>query len=57
MPESIVSLGEYPNELYEKALRDWRSHDFLIDNKASAAKSKPKMTERVWMNFWPTRKS
>jgi DNA adenine methylase len=46
-----VMLSGYPNELYDSELRDWRHHDFHIDNKASAAKVKETKTERLWMNF------
>lgn len=46
-----VLLSGYPNDLYDRELRSWRHSDFQIDNKASSAKQKRIMTERVWMNF------
>ncbi len=46
-----VLLSGYPNELYDRELRDWNHNEFQIDNKASSAKRKRIMTERVWMNF------
>jgi hypothetical protein len=33
------------------ALPDWNRHDFIIDNKASAAKKKPRVIESVCCNF------
>ena len=49
--EGKVILSGYPNDLYDRELRDWNHTDFQIDNKASSAKQKRIMTERVWMNF------
>lgn len=49
-----VMLSGYPNPLYQLHLADWNYHDISIDNKASSAKQKPLMVERVWMNFDPT---
>jgi DNA adenine methylase len=46
-----VMLSGYPNDLYERELKDWKYKDIIIDNKASSAKKKPKKTERIWMNF------
>ncbi len=46
-----VMLSGYPNDLYDQELSSWNVKDFKIDNKASGAKVKPKMTERLWMNF------
>ncbi len=46
-----VLLSGYPNELYDKYLKKWSIRDIEIDNKASSAKRKPKMIERVWMNY------
>lgn len=46
-----VILSGYPSELYDSRLAGWRTVDFEIDNKASSAKRKPTMTERLWMNF------
>lgn len=48
-----VMLSGYPNPLYQLHLEDWSYHDIPIDNKASSAKQKPLMVERVWMNFDP----
>ncbi len=48
-----VILSGYPNELYDSRLSDWQTVDIAIDNKASSAKQKPKMVERLWMNFTP----
>ncbi len=46
-----VLLSGYPNKLYDEALSGWFTHDIVIDNKASMKKEKPKMTERLWMNY------
>ncbi|WP_237607257.1 DNA adenine methylase [Roseimaritima sediminicola] len=46
-----VLLSGYPNELYDQRLKDWNVVDIQIDNKASSKKNKPKMTERLWMNY------
>ncbi len=46
-----VLLSGYPNALYERHLSRWSFVDIDIDNKASSAKCKPRMTERVWMNY------
>jgi DNA adenine methylase len=48
-----VMLSGYPSELYDRTLAGWRIVDFAIDNKASSARSKPKMTERLWLNYDP----
>lgn len=51
-------LSGYRSELYD----EWANaygfirHEFQIDNKASAAKSKAKKTECVWANFQPVAK-
>lgn len=46
-------LSGYPNAIYDDAAarHGWRHVDFVIDNKASGAKSKEKKIERVWMNY------
>jgi DNA adenine methylase len=49
--EGKVLLSGYPSELYTRRLADWRIVDVAIDNKASSAKSKPRMIERIWMNY------
>lgn len=46
-----VLLSGYPSRLYSRRLRDWNIEDIEIDNKASSAKQKPRMTERIWMNY------
>ena len=46
-----VLISGYPNPLYDEQLKDWNVLDIEIDNKASALKSKPKMIERLWMNY------
>ena len=46
-----VVLSGYPNELYQRKLKNWNYVDIEIDNKASSAKQKPKMVERLWMNY------
>jgi len=51
--EGKVLISGYPNQLYDQKLRNWSVFDILIDNKASSAKNKPRMTERVWMNYSP----
>jgi DNA adenine methylase len=46
-------LSGYPSQLYDRAAYEfgWRHVDFIIDNKASSAKSKEKKIERLWMNY------
>jgi DNA adenine methylase len=51
--EGKVLLSGYPNQLYDRVLKDWAHVDIQIDNKASAAKEKPIKTERLWMNYDP----
>ncbi len=46
-----VMISGYPNKLYDTRLSGWRLQDFKIDNKASSAKTKRTMTERLWMNY------
>ncbi|MGA2257233.1 MAG: DNA adenine methylase [Thermoguttaceae bacterium] len=46
-----VMLSGYHSPLYDQELSDWRCQEFQIDNKASSAKTKPVMTECVWMNY------
>ncbi|QDT07411.1 Modification methylase FokI [Rubripirellula lacrimiformis] len=46
-----VVLSGYPNDLYDCRLKNWRTVDIIIDNKASSAKQKPRKTERIWMNY------
>lgn len=48
---SRVILSGYPSPMYDAALRDWRYMDVEIDNKASGAATKRRMTERIWMNY------
>lgn len=48
---SRVILSGYPSPMYDAALRDWRYVDVEIDNKASGAATKRRMTERIWMNY------
>lgn len=49
--QAKVILSGYPNEIYQSRLGDWNVHDIVIDNKASSRKTKPTMTERIWMNY------
>lgn len=49
--EGKILLSGYPSDLYNRRLADWRIVDVAIDNKASSAKSKPRMIERIWMNY------
>jgi len=46
-------LSGYPSDLYlQWELRHgWKRHDFLIDNKAAAGKTKETKTECLWCNF------
>jgi len=47
-----VMISGYPSRHYDKVmLPDWNRHDFPIDNKASGAKTKRRMTECVWCDF------
>ncbi len=46
-----VLLSGYPNKLYNESLRNWNVLNIEIDNKASSAKRKPRMIERIWMNY------
>lgn len=55
--EGKVLISGYPNQLYDQKLRNWSVFDILIDNKASSAKNKPRMVERVWMNYSPLPRS
>lgn len=48
-----VILSGYPSPMYDAALSDWRHIDIEIDNKASGAKIKRRMTERIWLNYTP----
>lgn len=49
-----VMLSGYPNELYDQTLNGWTRYDRKIDNKVSGGKTKRKMTESLWRNFWCT---
>ena len=51
--EGKVMISAYQSELYDDLLCDWNYHDIAIDNKQSAKASKPKMIERVYMNYAP----
>lgn len=46
-------LSGYPNDLYEAVAKkhNWQRTDILIDNKASAQKTKPQKTECLWYNY------
>ncbi len=46
-----VMLSGYPSDLYNDELAGWRRVEFDIDNKASGAKTKPRMRECLWLNF------
>ncbi len=48
-------LSGYPSDLYDQAARThgWHHVDFELPNHASGKADKPRMTERVWMNFEP----
>ncbi len=46
-----VLLSGYPSKLYQAKLKHWNYEDIEIDNKASSARQKPIMTERIWMNY------
>ena len=46
-----VILSGYRSEIYDDCLADWRRVDIEIDNKASSAKTKPKKTECLWLNY------
>ena len=46
-----VLLSGYANTLYDTELRDWKRHEFAIDNKAAGGKKKRTMEETVWTNF------
>ena len=46
-----VMLSGYLSDLYDKQLKGWNRHDFVIDNKAAGGTTKRKMTESVWTNF------
>lgn len=46
-----IMISGYPNKLYDSTLKNWGFIDINIDNKASSAKEKPIMTERIWMNY------
>lgn len=52
--QARVLLSGYPNRLYDERLAGWHVVDIAIDNKASSAKTKPKMIERLWMNYTPS---
>lgn len=46
-------LSGYPSRLYDDSAIEfgWRHVDFDLPNHASGAKTKPRKTERVWMNY------
>ena len=49
-------LSGYRSDIYDAYAEKfgWTRHDFKIDNKAAAGKSKRKMTECVWTNYGRT---
>ena len=46
-----VMLSGYPNDLYDRELRDWHRIDTDRANHAAGGKKKRRMTECVWCNF------
>lgn len=46
-----VMLSGYRSELYERELRDWMRHEFILPNQAAGGKQKRRMVEVVWCNF------
>ena len=46
-----VMISGYPSDMYDKHLNAWRFVDKVTDKKSSGAKTKPKATERLWMNY------
>lgn len=46
-----VMLSGYSSEMYDRKLRDWTRHEFVLPNQASGEKRKRRMTEVVWCNF------
>jgi DNA adenine methylase len=46
-----VMLSGYSSELYERRLRNWSRHEFILPNQAAGGKRKRRMTEVVWCNF------
>ena len=51
--EGRFMLSGYPSDLYRdwETRHGWKRHDFLIDNKAAAGKTKETKTECLWCNF------
>jgi len=49
-----VILSGYPNELYDRALSQWRRVDVDIANHAAGGESKRRMTECLWLNYEQT---
>lgn len=51
--EGRFMLSGYPSELYaeRQERHGWNCHEYLIDNKAAAGKTKEMKTECLWCNF------
>ena len=47
-----VMLSGYPSELYDRRLHDWKRYEFVLPNQAAGGKTKRRMTEVVWCNFY-----
>jgi DNA adenine methylase len=46
-----VMLSGYPSEMYDRRLRGWTRHTFVLPNQAAGGRRKRRMTEVVWCNF------
>ena len=49
--KSNILLSSYPNELYDRRLKDWTQHRFDLPNNASGKRSKDRKQEVVYTNF------
>jgi hypothetical protein len=47
-----VILSGYANDLYDGELSGWPRHEVDVPNNAAGGKTKRRMTEVLWCNFW-----
>ena len=53
--QAKIMLSGYPNKLYDKHLKDWKTITFNVKKSSSrnSGKIKPMATEQLWMNYEP----